>query len=336
MMEDSRLRRGLGVTFPIPEHGVAESASIIRGLEHRGYSGAWTSEVGSGDALAPLGYLAALTDTIGLGTAVIPAGTRPLPLLAMGAASVQALAGGRFSLGLGSSTPAIVEGWMGMPFGRPLTAMSDAIKLLRRVLAGERVDIAEGVRFRLQAEPTFVPILIGGLGPRMLHLAGTLADGVILTLASLDAVSAVLEPFRAGVEASGRRVEEVEVVAQINVAIDEDPVGVRNWQRQHVSSYGIVPFYNAYFRRQGFASEADALLRAWEHRSREEAANAVSDRMVDALTVTGTVRECRRSIRDLRGGGVTHPLISPISVVPEPDERRARVAQMLEALAESP
>src|SRR5439155_17204159 len=105
-----------GITPPVEMTGVAASVQIGAMAEALGYTDVFSSEVGSADAFSPLAALAGKTEHVRLGTALVPVFTRPPALLAMTAASMQALSGGRFVLGSGASTRDIVERWRGLGF----------------------------------------------------------------------------------------------------------------------------------------------------------------------------------------------------------------------------
>jgi len=155
---------------PVEMTGVAASVQIGAMAEALGYTDVFSSEVGSADAFSPLAALAGKTEHVRLGTALVPVFTRPPALLAMTAASLQALSGGRFVLGSGASTRDIVERWMGLGFDRPVERVRDYVDALRRILAGDKVSFQGGTvqvhGFRRQAEPVPpVPIHVGALGP---------------------------------------------------------------------------------------------------------------------------------------------------------------------------
>ena len=168
----------LGLALPLPgvDYGVSEE--LARGAEAAGYAGVWTSETAQFDGFTPLAALAPVTDQLRLGLALAPAFTRPPALLAMTAASMQRVSGGRFVLGIGSSSPAIVDRWMGLEYERPLTRVRETVTVLRQIFTGDKVTYAGRTLrvedFRLEAGPTWMPILIGALGPKMYRLAGSL------------------------------------------------------------------------------------------------------------------------------------------------------------------
>src|SRR5207247_1240141 len=121
----------LGLSLPAEGLALAGLTVLARMAEDLGYSDAWSFEVNGYDAFSPLAAVAAVTSEMRLGTAIVPVYTRPAGLIAMQATTLAELAPGRFVLGLGSSTPVVVEGWFGVPFRRPLTRTREMIVAVR-------------------------------------------------------------------------------------------------------------------------------------------------------------------------------------------------------------
>jgi alkanesulfonate monooxygenase SsuD/methylene tetrahydromethanopterin reductase-like flavin-dependent oxidoreductase (luciferase family) len=169
-------RRRIGLMlWPVPGLG----AGFERGTwaEQQGYDDLWLCDAeGMEDPIALAAALGVATTGVRLCTGVVPVFNRAVPGLATGVAAAAARAPGRFVLGLGASTPNMIERWYGLGYERPLTRVRETIALLRDILAGAKTSY-EGrtVRshgFRLAAPPAEpVPIVIGAIGGRMLELA---------------------------------------------------------------------------------------------------------------------------------------------------------------------
>lgn len=328
----------LGVSVPIKAVGLRASVQVAREAESLGYDDVWSSEVAQSDGFSPLAAIAALTTRVRLGLALAPAFTRPPALLAMSAATLQDLSDGRFVLGIGSSSPTIVERWMGGRYELPLTRVRESVEAVRIMLTGERTIYAgrtisvEG--FRLGTGPVWTPIFLGALGPRMYALAGEVADGVLMSLVAADAVPTLVEQFRAAATAARRDPDELEVWCRVVVAVDEEGEALREMLRRFLVTYGAVPAYNASFSRQGFAAEADALRTAWAAGRRREALHAVSDRMLASLTVTGPAADCVKRLRAYRDAGVTTLVIDPVTTAVDPADAWRRVLLTVTAVRE--
>jgi probable F420-dependent oxidoreductase len=301
----------LGITIPFAGRALFEQAALLEHVEHLGYTDVFTQETEGHDAFTPLGYAAALTSRVRLGSAIGSVFTRGPALLAMQAAALAEAAPGRFVLGLGTSSRTMVEGWNGLPFARPLARARETLGVLRRLLAGERVDFAgETVTvrgFRLERAPASVPpILLAALGPRMLELAAREADGVILSLVGPDDVSRVRAALAAAVPAAVAR----EVVMRIGVIVDEDAEVARAHCRRLLAAYLSVDRYAALHRRLGRGALLEPVWRAWQAGDRRAAVAAVPDALVDALFVHGDVAACRRGLARFRAAGVSTPVVA--------------------------
>ena len=129
-----------GLTLPLRSMPLHEQRDIVAGLPDLGYTDAWSAEVNGTDAFTPLALAAQWADGLRLGTAIAGIFTRGPALLAMNAATVAALAPGRFVLGIGTSSPVIVEGWNGIALARPYQRARDTLIFLRAALAGDKVS----------------------------------------------------------------------------------------------------------------------------------------------------------------------------------------------------
>ena len=119
-----------GPKLSIPWDAILEAEKL-------GYDSVWTAEAYGNDAIVPLSFIAARTTKIGLGTAIMQMPARTPAMTAMTAMSLDALSGGRFRLGLGPSGPQVIEGWHGVPYGRPLTRTREYVTIVRKILARE-------------------------------------------------------------------------------------------------------------------------------------------------------------------------------------------------------
>src|SRR6266851_3329554 len=129
-----------GITLPLHGYSLAEQRGIVTELAALGYTDAWSAELNGVDAFTPLVLASQWTDQLRLGTAIVPIYTRGPALLAMTAATLADLAPGRFVLGIGTSTPVVVQRWNAIPFEAPYQRSSDLLRFLRAALAGEKVS----------------------------------------------------------------------------------------------------------------------------------------------------------------------------------------------------
>lgn len=326
----------LGLTLGLVGAPLDQAVELCRDAEGLGYTDVWSAEVGGSDAFAVLAALAPLTNDVRLGTAIVPVFTRPAALLAMGAATVQNLSKGRFVLGLGTSSRIIVERWMAQEYERPLTTLEEAVDGIREILAGKKVDLdgrmpAHDFRLEIGVDPP--PVYIAALGPKACRLAGRIADGVIFFLKTPDGVRDALEHVRKGALDGGRDPDELDVVARIPVAVDEDPELYRFMSQRLITNYAMVDVYNRSLAAQGFGGEVDAIAKSWAAGDRSGASASVTDEMIDALQIHGDPDTCRTRLQEFRDAGVKTPVLFPFSLAGDPNEITKNVRRVIEVMA---
>jgi probable F420-dependent oxidoreductase len=301
-----------GLTVPQAGVPLAEHAELVRALPGFGYTDVWSSEVAGADAFTPLALAGVWEPALRLGTAIVPAYTRGPALIAMSAATLAGLAPGRFVLGLGTSSPAIVHDWNGIAFDHPYRRTRDVLRFVRTALAGERVDGAFDTfrieRFKLENPPAVAPpILLAALRPQMLRLAGREADGAILNwLASSDVPRCV--------QAIGN--PDADVIARVFVCPTDDVDYSRNVGRWLIASYLTVPAYAAFHEWLGRGEALRVMNEKWAARDRAGAAAAVPDEVIDALVLHGTPESCRDQVQAYAEAGVRTPVLA---VLPTPE-----------------
>jgi len=297
-----------GLTVPLHGLPLAAHADWLRELQDLGYTDLWSAEVGGNDAFTPLAVAAEAAPWARLGTAIAGVFTRGPALLAMQAASLAEAAPGRFVLGLGASSPAIVEDWNAGSFERPLARVRDTIRFLRRVLRGERVDESYETfavhGFRLERPPAEAPpIYLAALRERMLQLAAREADGAILGLVTVDDVRRVASIARA--DQPG-----LDLVVRIGVVPSADAERCRAQCRRVVAAYMNAPAYAGFHQWMGRGDTLAPIQRAWRAGDRAAAVAAVPDWLADGLFVHGSPASCRDKIAAFVDAGITTPVIS--------------------------
>ncbi len=291
--------RRLGLSIPTGAHGLSEVPALAGRAEELGWTDCWSYEINGFDAFTPLAAAAAGTERLRLGVGIAPAFFRPPGLLAMHASALADLAPGRFVLGLGSSTPTVVEHWMGIPFSKPRTHTVETLRAVRALLAGEKVG---GMRIaQPPAEP--VPIWMAALGGRMLEAAAAEADGLCLFMTGPRYIRSLHEGAGRGLDS----------MCRITVIPGEDQEA-RAAARRHIVAYAIVPFYARAMARQGFAEEVEAITARWAAGDRAAAPGQVSDAMVDELVLTGDAERIAAGIESYWAAGLGCPVLAFSSV----------------------
>ncbi|HEX2904737.1 MAG TPA: LLM class F420-dependent oxidoreductase [Jatrophihabitans sp.] len=301
-----------GLTIPLTGLPLAEHREVIAALPGWGFTDAWSSEVAGPDAFTPLALAAAWQPELRLGTAIVPVFTRGPALIAQSAATLAAAAPGRFSLGLGASSPAIVQAWNGIPFDAAYRRTRDVLDFVRAALAGEVIDASFDSftisRFRLENPPASpVPILLAALRPQMLALAGHRADGAILNwLAATDVqrcVAAIGNPAAT-------------VVARIFVCPTEDAAFARATAKRLMAAYLTVEAYAQFQRWLGRSEQLGELWQRWGAGDRKGAMASIPDEVADALVLHGSTQHCRDQVQAYVDAGVQVPVLA---VLPTPE-----------------
>ena len=305
------LRWALTVPFsgiPLAAHG-----ELFRRIEAAGYDDVWTSETAGYDGFTPLALAAVHTERLRLATGVVNPFTRGPAVLAQHCAALADASGGRFVLGLGSSSNVVVERWNGVPFEKPLGRMRSAIEALRPVLAGGRGPGG----FKLETAPEApVPIVVAALRGKMLGLAAELGDGAFTNFLPLSGARQVAEAFGA---------PEKELVCRFfcfPAPADEALPAARRM----LVAYATVPVYTAFFRWLGWGERIDPVLEAWEDGDRRRAVELVPDDLVREVFLFGDAAAQRERLQAFAEDGITTFVLTPVC---EPSE----VARFVDDLA---
>lgn len=286
----------MGVVFPDRSLPIRAQRAQVESLAAWGYTDLWAGESDGADAFTPLAMAAGWGTPLRLGTAVVSAFLHPPALLAMTTASLADAAPGGVVLGIGASSPLIVERWNGVPFVDPVAKVRDVATQVRALLHGER-----RAGFSLATAPASPPpVYLAALRPTMLRVARDLADGVILTCIGANDLATITPHLAPGHE----------VVAWITVCPSTDADLVRAVARRRLAGYLAAPAYEA---QQRWLGRGDALAGVWQAWRTgggiDVAAAAVPDSVVDELVVHGDPDECRSHLARFVAAGVTTPLV---------------------------
>jgi probable F420-dependent oxidoreductase len=293
----------LGVLGPgaVPE--LARRASAL------GYGSFWTAEATGAESFTVLAAAGAAAPDLGLGTGVVPIQLRTPPLTAMAAATLQALHPDvDIYLGIGISSPAVVGRWHGAEYrsDRPLDRVREYVALVRACLSGESVDFdgdfhhVRKFRLGVRLGERRPKIVIAALGPKMLRLAGEVADGVLLNYLPASHVAASVAQVRAGGDAT--------VFAYVHAGVTDRAASLLAAQRD-LFSYATVDSYARMFTEAGFADEVADLRERFAAGDRDGAVTAISERMVDAIDFVGDAVEVRAFVQSYADAGVDVPVL---------------------------
>ncbi|MDT7782525.1 MAG: hypothetical protein QOF58_944 [Pseudonocardiales bacterium] len=293
-----------GITLPLIGVPVLEHRALVSELAGLGYTDVWSAETTGTDAFTPLALAAQWSSELRFGPAIAPVYTRGPATLAMTAATMAEVTGGRFVLGIGSSSPVIVQRWNAIPFEEPFKRTRDTLRFLKAALAGEKVtaeyDTFKVSGFKLERPPAEkVPIMLAALRPNMLRLAGREADGAITNWLAASDVAQVRQELG-----------DAELAARIFVCPTEDADAARALGRMLISTYLTVPAYAAFHDWLGRGEVLRPMHEAWAAGDRKAASKSIPDEVVDALVVHGSVDQCRARVAEYQAAGVDTPIIA--------------------------
>ncbi|MCZ6474157.1 MAG: LLM class F420-dependent oxidoreductase [SAR324 cluster bacterium] len=285
---------------------------MIQEADRLGYYAVWTSEAYGSDAVVPLAWIGAQTSNVKLGTAIMQIPARTPANCAMTAMTLDHLSGGRGLLGLGVSGPQVVEGWHGVPFGKPLARTREYVSIIRTILAREQPLEFQGEYYQVPYRGSDatglgkplksithgrkdLPIYIAAIGPRNVALTAEIADGILPIFFSPERFAIYDEALRKGFAkaGSGKGYEKFDVAPSVTVVAGEDVDACRAKVKPMLALYigGMGAkgknFYNNLARRYGYEEAADTLQELYLSGRREEAVAAVPDALVDEVALCG-------------------------------------------------
>ncbi len=286
---------------------------LISEAESLGFESVWTAEAYGNDAVVPLSFIAARTHKIGLGTAIMQMPARTPAMTAMTAMTLDALSGGRFRLGLGPSGPQVVEGWHGVPYGRPLTRTREYVTIVRKILARQEPLEHKGFHYEIPyrsegatglGKPlksilhgrADMKIYTAAISPNGLRCAGEVADGVFPVWMSPAQPDVVESHIQAGLARAqgGRKRESFDLAPFVNCVLGDDldkaRFPVRAMLALYIGGMGArnKNFYNDYTRRLGYEEAAVKIQDLYLDGKRAEAMAAVPDELIDEVALIGS------------------------------------------------
>ncbi|WP_189210272.1 LLM class F420-dependent oxidoreductase [Actinokineospora fastidiosa] len=309
----------------------AANLALAREADRLGFSVAWVAEAYGSDAPTVLAWVAAQTERIDVGSAILQIPARRPTMAAMTAATLDALSGGRFRLGLGVSGPQVSEGWYGVKFDKPLVRTREYVEIVRSALRRERVSYqgrhftlplpeGPGKPLKLTVHPVReeIPVYLASIGPKNLELTGEIADGWLAIFYSPEHGRESLARIAAGRAKVGKSLEGFDVVPTVPLVVQDDWEAAADTVRPYAALYvgGMGSreqnFYNNLACRMGFEAEAARVQDLYLARDYAGAAAAVPVGFVDQTSLLGPKERIAERMQALAESGVTTLTVSPI------------------------
>jgi F420-dependent oxidoreductase-like protein len=308
----------MGAVLPLVEHA-----------DRIGIDSVWAAEAYGSDVVTVLAYIAARTERIKVGSAIMQMPARTPANTAMTAMTLDALSGGRFLLGLGLSGPQVVEGWHGVPYGKPLGRTREYVEIVRRAIAreaplehhGEHYQIpytgqgatglGKPLKSILHPVRSEIPVYLAAIGPRNVALAAEIADGWLPIFYSPEREAIFNEHLDEGLRAAGRDPGDLDIAPTVYVAAGDDVAACRAMLRPFFALYigGMGArgrnFYNDLARRYGFEEAAERIQDLYLDGHKDAAAAAVPDELVDEMALVGPIDRIVDRLEAWKGSRVT-------------------------------
>ncbi len=335
--------------------GFADSVAQVQALEKAGLDIAYVAEAYGYDGVSLMGYLAAVTETVQIAAGILPIYTRTPSLLAMTAAGVDEVSGGRCILGLGASGPQVIEGFHGVAYDAPIQRTREIVEICRQIWRREEPVVHDGKRYQrpLPADKgtglgkplkmithpirSDIPIHIAALGPKNVQLTAEIAQGWLPILYHPGRAEEIWgADLAAGYELRDPALGPMDVVAGGMLAIGpESEVGAyRDFGRAMVALYvgGMGArgknFYNSLFQRYGYEAEAAQIQDLYLSGNKKDATAAVPSEFLEKTSLCGDEAYLKDRIAEYKASGVTVLNVTPIA--PDLEAQQRLVAKVKE------
>ncbi|MEU5866304.1 LLM class F420-dependent oxidoreductase [Nonomuraea sp. NPDC047529] len=344
------MRIGMALNY---SGGFKETVAELADYEKAGLDIVFVAEAYSFDAVSQMGYIAAKTERVQIASGILPIYSRTPTLLAMTAAGMDFVSDGRFTLGIGTSGPQVIEGFHGVPYTAPIGRTREVIEICRKVWRRERLEHAGrnynvplpagegaglGKPLKIINHPVRprIPIVVAAIGPKNVEMTAELAEGWEPIFYYPEKAAQVWGPsLAAGKARRDPELGELDVIAQATLAIGDDAAGLREFGRPMAALYigGMGAkgknFYNDLARRYGYEKEAEQIQDLYLEGKKDEAAALVPAELLENMSLIGSEGFVRDRIAALKESGVTTLNVAPLG---RTHEERVRLLEKVKEL----
>jgi F420-dependent oxidoreductase-like protein len=309
-------------------HGDHLALDEVLEAERLGYTSVWSGEAYGTDAVTPTAWILARTTRIKAGVGIMQMQARTPACTAMTALTLQALSNNRFLLGIGASGPQVVEGWHGVPFGKPMARTREYIEILRKILKRDAALQHQGELYQipytgpgatglgkplksiLHGDPD-MPIYAASITPVGLRVAGEVADGVLPIFMSPEKASLVTKPLLEGIARgrASRSLADFDVAPFVRINLGPDLQACRDALKPELALYiggmgaRTKNFYNDFAKQMGYEAAAAKIQDAFLSGRRADAAAAVPDALVDETSLVGNPERIKDRLQAWKEAG---------------------------------
>jgi F420-dependent oxidoreductase-like protein len=332
--------------------GFSETVTELADFEQAGIDIVFVPEAYSFDAVSQLGFIAAKTERMQIAAGILPLYSRTPALLAMTAAGLDYVSGGRFTLGLGASGPQVIEGWHGVPYDAPIGRSREVIEICRMIWRRDRLayqgryyqlplpgGTGLGRPLKLINHPVRerIPIALAAIGPKNVAVAAELAESWMPIFYLPDKAGAVWgDAVAEGTAKRDPALGPLDVIAHAPLAIGDDVSGLRDLSRPQLALYigGMGArgrnFYHDLACRLGYEAEADAIQDAYLDGRKAEAQALVPAELAERTTLIGSKGYVAERLAAYRDAGVSTLNVTPLAPT---HEARIRLIEQVRELS---
>ena len=268
----------------------------------------WIPETWGMENFSMLSVISTKTSTQKIGSSIINIYSRSPSVIAMGAATVDELSGGRMILGLGTSSLPIINDFHGYKFENPLRRMKEYVEIIRLVLSGKQVNYTgeildlKGFSLLIKPKRETIPIYLAAVNQKMVDLAWNIGDGIIFYLRPLNEMKETISKMQTR--------KKIDITCQIITCVAEDSENAIDRAKKTVAFYvSVGKVYREFLAKNGFKNETNNIFDEFKKTGFKSNHEFVTDSMLKSLCISGNSEECKKQLQSFRETGLDLPII---------------------------
>ena len=278
----------------------------------------WVPETWGMENFSMLSMVSQKAANPAIGSSIINIFSRSPAVISMGAVTVDTISNGRLILGLGTSSPPIVEDFHGMRFENPVLRMKEYVEIIKLISSGKSVNYTgenfQLKNFKLLIKPKRenIPIYLAAVNRKMVKLTWDIADGVIFYLRPLYEMKKTIHTMQ--------EKRKIDVTCQMITCVSENSEVALDRSKKTLAFYVAVgKIYRKFLAKNGFAKETENIYEEFKKTGLRSIHELVTDNMINSLTISGEPETCKKQLKKVRETGVNMPIIqfNPVGEVIE-------------------